>query len=757
MEDYLKLEDGWFFTKEEQKEIRVEDFRKWQSVHLPHTWNHLDGQDGGGDYYRGKCWYAKELAIPELKSGTQVYIEFQAASSQCEVYINGEMITEHEGGYSTFRANLTSFLSEDKNILTVMVNNEQQEQIYPQMADFTFYGGLYREVNLIFVPETHFSLDFYGSTGMTISSAIIGDKEAEVTFHAYVHEPKESDQVLFTIKDKQDQVVASITRPAQEDTHVKVTLSDLHLWQGVVDPYLYEVEVLLIRHNEVLDQVYARHGFREFSVDPQKGFFLNGILTPLRGVSRHQDRLDQGNALTYEDHLEDALLIKELGANTIRLAHYQHSQDFYDLCDQFGFIVWAEIPFISAMNPNPKAHQNCISQMKELIYQNYNHSSICFWGISNEITIGGIKVGLVENLKELDELVHELDSTRLSTMAQVSNLPMDNEQNHITDTVGYNHYFGWYNGELSDNEKWLDAFHAMHPDRALGISEYGCEGIISYHNDDPKPGDYSEEYQTLYHEHMAKVIDERPWLWGTHVWNMFDFGCDARNEGGVAGRNNKGLMTLDRKVKKDSFYLYQSYWSQEPVLHICSKRYAKRIEDNISVKIYSNQSEVELIVNGVSVGKKTGSHVFKFDNIFLKDQFTQIKAVSGDLVDITIIEKTNESFAPYILVEDESETGVMNWFDDVDISDKKELTFNEGYFSIRDTMNEILGSKEAGTIVINAMSSIMGMRLKKSMLGIMGEQTLENLGSTITAASGKEVDTEGVESYINSELQKIKK
>ena len=757
MRDYFNLEDGWFFTKEQQNKVPIVNFQEWETVTIPHTWNRYDGQDGGGDYYRGKCWYVKELAISEMKPDARVYVEFQAAASQCEVYVNGEKVTKHEGGYSIFRADITAFLSDSKNILSVMVNNEQQEQIYPQVADFTFYGGLYRDVNLIFVPETHFNLDFYGSSGITVTSIITSANTAEVTMHAYVNNPKEHDQVIFTIKNHKSDVVATMARPAEKDTKIKISLSELHLWQGMEDPYLYHIEALLVRHNEVLDEVYAQHGFREFSVDPQKGFFLNGILTPLRGVSRHQDRLDQGNALLYEDHLEDALLIKELGANTIRLAHYQHSQDFYGLCDQLGFIVWAEIPFISSMNPEPAAHQNAINQMKELIHQNYNHSSICFWGISNEITIGGSNEKLIANLKELNDLVQKLDPSRLSTMAQVGSLPMDDEQNQITDVIGYNHYFGWYQGKFTDNEKWLDAFHEICPSRALGISEYGCEGIISYHNDDPKAGDYSEEYQALYHEHMAKIIDERPWLWGTHVWNMFDFGCDARNEGGVAGRNNKGLITFDRKVKKDSFYLYQSYWSPEPVLHICSKSYAKRREDAITIKVYSNQSEVELVVNDVSVGKQKDSHVFVFENISLQSGFNKITAFSGDYTDVTIVEKTNESYTPYVLIEDESETGVMNWFDDVDTSEKKELTFNEKYFSIRDTLDDILKNNEAGAIVINALSSLMGMRLKKSMLGVMGSQTLENLKGSISAASGKDMDTDGVISYINETLQKIEK
>lgn len=755
MRNYCKLENEWRFTKEPQKEIPVSLNEEWESVSLPHCWNRYDGQDGKADYYRGKCWYVKELMLPEQKTGTHVYAEFPAAASACEVYVNGQKVAEHEGGYSIFRADITPFLNGARNILSVMVTNEHQEHIYPQMADFTFYGGLYRGVNLIYVPETHFDLDYYGSQGISISSSLTGKNQAKVVMHAYVTNPKESDQILFTVYDKDKNTVAAIARPAEKDTKAEITLSDLHLWQGVEAPYLYGIEALLVRHNEVLDETHARHGFREFSVDPQKGFFLNGVLTPLRGVSRHQDRLDLGYALTYAEHLEDATLIRDLGANTIRLAHYQHSQDFYDICDEMGFIVWAEIPFISSMNPLPAAHQNCISQMKELIYQNYNHTSICFWGISNEITIGESTTQLVDNLKDLNSLVHELDPSRLSTMAQVSALPMEDEQNLITDVLSYNHYFGWYQGEFTDNEKWLDAFHAIHPDRALGISEYGCEGIITYHNDSPKAGDYSEEYQALYHEHMAQVIEERPWLWATHIWNMFDFGCDAREEGGVAGRNNKGLVTLDRKVKKDIYYLYQAYWSKKPVLHICSKRYAKRPQDAITVKVYSNLSEIELFVDGLLMDKKEGGHVITFENVKLKEGFTTIIVKSGEFSDTTCFEKVAEAYAPYVLIEDESDTGVTNWFDDLDITQKQPMTFHEGYFSIKDTMNTILKNDKASSVLVNAVSSMTGMRLKKSMLKIMGSQTLENLSSKVPSKDG--VDIDAAIAYINAELQKIAK
>lgn len=751
------LHDAWYFTKELQESIPTSDYEKWEAITLPHTWNRYDGQDGGNDYYQGACWYVRELDLSGMKPEDEAYLEFHGAANACKVYVNGEKAAEHEGGYSIFRVPVTPFLSKetDKNIVSVWVSNEQQPQIYPQMADFTFYGGLYREVKLLFVPQTHFSLDFYGAEGITVTSDIIGPREASTTIHAFIHAPQEGDQVTFQIKDAEGKSAAELVVPAQTDTSVSIDLTDLHLWQGVEAPYLYQVEAILSRHNEVLDTITTRHGFRSFHVDPQKGFFLNGILTPLRGVSRHQDRLDKGNALTEQDHLEDALLIKEVGANTVRLAHYQHSQAFYDLCDEMGLIVWAEIPFISSMNPDPEAHQNCISQLKELIYQNYNHSSICFWGISNEITIGKSSQQLVENLKELNELVHELDPGRLSTMAQVSNLPMDDEQNQITDILSYNHYFGWYQGELSDNEKWLDEFHHQYPDRALGISEYGCEGIISYHNDHPQPGDYSEEYQALYHEHMAKVIAERPWLWATHVWNMFDFGCDARNEGGVAGRNNKGLVTLDRKIKKDSFYLYQAYWNPSPLIHICSKRYAKRTEETISIKVYSNQPELALWVNDEKIETQFGGPVYTFENVSLKDGYNKIFVKNEACQDIAFFEKTDEIYSGYLLEEDESETGVTNWFEDVDISQEQELTFDEAYYSIRDTMNELLENEETGNILINALSSITGMRLKKSMLTIMGEQSLENIGSNIPA--DKEEEMRGAVSYLNAALQEIKK
>ena len=469
-------------------------------------------------------------------------------------------------------------------------------------------------------------------------------------------------------------------------------------------PYLYTVSAVLQRRNEAYDEVSARIGVRSFSCHPEKGFILNGVPTPLRGVSRHQDMLYKGNALTREDHYQDARIIKELGANTIRLAHYQHSQDFYDACDELGFIVWAEIPFISIMNQDPAAHENCISQLKELVIQNRNHASICFWGISNEILIGGISEKLGENHRELNALCKELDSTRLTTIAHVSMTPLDSPLHGITDVESYNHYFGWYGQKMEDNGPWLDDFHRMHPDICLGLSEYGCEGIITYHGPDPACKDYSEEYQALYHEHMAKVLSSRPWIWSSHVWNMFDFGCAARNEGGVSGRNNKGLVTMDRKTKKDSYYIYKAYWNREPMVHLCGRRYAQRAGDTTEIRVYSNQPEVSLFLNGELEGVQSADKVFVF-SVALKPGFNQITAAAGECRDSMTIERVEKEPEIYVLPEvNERAEGVANWFSlmgDLDL--KAPMEFPEGKYNIRCKLEDIARSPEAMEVTSKAV------------------------------------------------------
>lgn len=754
MRNVINLNQDWKFIQQDAglPESLPAD---WQTVQLPHSWNAIDGQDGNGSYDRGKYWYAKTFETPKQPlPGGKVFVEILAAGQQATVYVNGTEVTYHEGGYSTFRADITSLCKEEgENLLVVACSNEYKDSVYPQSADFTFYGGLYRGVNLISVPEAHFDLEYYGGPGIQVTPKPCDCGGATFEIVTYVKNTDENFTVLYSVLDAEGKEVASGCRPA-DSTGITLYVPDAKKWD-IDSPYLYTVKAALQRRNETYDEISTRAGVRSFSCDPQKGFIINGKETPLRGVSRHQDMLYKGNALTKEDHYRDAELIKELGANTIRLAHYQHNQYFYDACDELGFIVWAEIPFISVFNKDPEAHQNCISQLKELIIQNYNHPSICFWGISNEILIGGISEKLVENHKELNALAKELDPTRLTTIAHVSMTPVESPMHHITDVESYNHYFGWYGGKMEDNGPWLDNFHKVHPDICLGLSEYGCEGIITYHGPNPACKDYSEEYQALYHEHMAKVLDERPWIWSSHVWNMFDFGCAARNEGGVAGRNNKGLMTIDRKTKKDSYYIYKAYWNKEPMVHLCGKRYAQRAGETTQIRVYSNLPTVTLYLNGEKVGEQTAEKVFVFE-VALVDGFNTIVAEAGDLKDTMTLEKVEKEPSIYVLPEvNERAEGVANWFKTVgDMDLKAPMEFPEGMYSIKDTMEELAANPEAMEIAAKAFKLTMNMTVKpgEGMWDMMKAMTLEKVGEM----AGSLVP-EGFMESINAQLIKIKK
>ena len=566
MREIISLNENWTLSFPKGDHVT-------EQVNLPHTWNAVDGNDGNGSYLRTTGVYTRTFEQPKQpREGGRTYVEVLAAALNATVKVNGTVATTHEGGFSIFRADVTDLCHEGENELTIEVSNEDTPSMYPASADFTFYGGLYRGVNLISVPNAHFDLDYYGGPGIMVTPVPTEDGGANFTIKSFVTNPADDLTVLYSIEDCFGREVASAVRGSAE-TEVTIYVPDAQLW-SMDEPNLYTVTATLQRNNEAVDEICANVGVRSFKVTPNEGFSINGVPTPLRGVSRHQDRVFEGNALTAEEHYDEALLIKELGANTIRLAHYQHSQDFYDACDEIGFAVWAEIPFISVFKKGEGAHTHVMEEMKELIIQNYNHPSIMFWGISNEILIGGISQELVDTHHDLEKLCKELDPTRLTTIAHVSHTPVDGPMHHITDLESYNHYFGWYGGKMERNGPWLDKFHADHPDICIGISEYGCEGIINWHSNTPECKDYTEEYQALYHEHMAQVFEDRPWVWASHVWNMFDFGCAARHEGGVSGRNNKGLITMDRKTKKDSYFVYQAYWTQTPLVHIAGRLHA---------------------------------------------------------------------------------------------------------------------------------------------------------------------------------------
>ena len=697
MRNIKVINSGWLFSKT-AKSAPSNLPTDWEALNLPFTWNGKDGQDGGNDYYRGTCYFAKEIKADDLPEGAVKYLQFDGVNSSCVVYWNGKEITKHDGGYSTFRVEIKDI--KDTNLLVVAVDNSANDRVYPQNADFTFYGGIYRDVSVIGVPENHFDLDYYGSPAIMVTPEIKGaDAEIEIKTFFKNGNCKVRYEII-----ADGEVLAS----KEDDDDTEIEIKNVHLWDGLKDPYLYTAKATLICDGEEVDTVSTRFGCRTFEIDPAKGFILNGRVYPLRGVSRHQDRPDVGNALTPEMHKEDLELILEMGANTIRLAHYQHSQVFYDLCDEAGLVLWAEIPYISSHMKD--GYDNTISQMKELVVQNYNHPSIVVWGLSNEITIAGSTPDLIKNHKDLNDLVHDMDKTRLTTIAAVSMCSPDDEYVHISDVVSYNHYFGWYGGSTDMNGPWFDDFHKKYPNKPIGISEYGCEAL-DWHTSTPTQGDYTEEYQAYYHEELIKQIADRPYLWATHVWNMFDFAADARAEGGENGMNHKGLVTFDRKYKKDSFYAYQAWLSDKPVLHLCSKKYVDRVEAVTKVTVYSNQPEVELFANGVSVGKQTkGKYPFFYFEVKNEGE-TELKAVAGDLTDTATIRKVDTPNEAYIMKE---EGQVINWF---------EISTPDGYFSINNTIGDIMSTFGGKLVMLKFV-----MMLKNAMSGGKDENGEEKKG-----------------------------
>lgn len=743
MRNIISINKNWKFIKE----------GKSATVDLPHTWNGKDGQDGGNDYYRGICIYKKSISKAELPEGEEFYIQLDGVNSSSKVFFNNKEIIVHHGGYSTFRACLENI--SDENEIKIEVDNSPNDFVYPQQADFTFYGGIYRDVSIIGVAKNHFDLDYNGAPGIMVTPKING-KDADIEMQAFA-----DGEVKFEII-ADDEIIKTVSASGK-NPKASVKIKNAHLWNGTIDPYLYTLKASLIIDGKAVDEVSTRFGIRSFEVNAQKGFILNGKEYPLRGVSRHQDRPDIGNALLPEHHKEDIDLICEMGANTIRLAHYQHSQTFYDLCDEIGLVVWAEIPYISRHMPN--GVENTKTQMTELICQNYNHPCIITWGLSNEITMGGAgDKSLISNHKMLNDLAHSLDKTRPTTLAALTMCGIDEEYIHISDILSYNHYFGWYGGNVSMYGPWFDAFHKKYPDKAIGISEYGCEAL-NWHTSVPEQGDYTEEYQAYYHEEVIKQIIDRPYLWATHVWNMFDFAADARSEGGENGMNHKGLVTFDRKYKKDSFYAYKAWLSDEPFVHICSKRYVDRVESVTKITVYTNQNEVELFANGVSIGKQIkGKYPFFYYEVKNEGE-TKLTAKAGECEDTAIIRKVETFNEEYRMAE---EGAVINWF---------EIDTPAGYLSINDTLGDIMATFRGKLVLLSmipmlkkALSStedksrdekskksgtgfsVAGFKINKTMLDIAKGFALKRAFSMLGGKFTKEQIL-----GLNKKLNKIKK
>lgn len=725
MRTVIPFNQDWKFSKTAvlPQELPMD----WEDVTLPHTWNAVDGQDGGNDYWRGTAMYCKTFFRPDLEEGARALLEVKGAANIAEVYINGRKLYRHEGGFSAWHADITDALKKE-NLLCITVDNDENDFVYPQKADFTFYGGLYRDVNLVIVPAVHFD----GIPGIHVTPVVDG-RNATVTVETWTTGEEE---VVFELDEQ-----VKTAEPVAGKAEVTFILEDVHLWDGIEDPYLYTVTARLPG-----DQVTVRFGCRSFSFDAEKGFILNRRVYPLRGVSRHQDRAGLGNALTVKEHKEDMELIREIGANTVRLAHYQHAGEFYDLCDQYGMIVWAEIPYITEHMPNGRA--NTLSQMEELVTQCYNHPSIVCWGLSNEVAVHGVSADLMENHVLLNDLCHRLDHTRPTTMAHAFMLEQESPLIQVADIGSYNLYFGWYMGTLEQNDSFFDEYHQKFPERIMGFSEYGADCNVQFQSARPQPGDYSEQYQCMYHEYILGCIERHPWLWATHVWNMFDFAADGRDEGGAHGLNQKGLVTSDRKIKKDAFYLYKAAWDQKnPFVHICGRRYVDRTEDKTEIRVYSNQPEVALTVDGVENQIMQGKTVFVF-SVPISGEHT-VTARAGNCMDTISIRKVAKPNESYCFGKGGE---VVNWFD--------EEEFDSSCWSVRDSFGALMAHPETGKIVGPMMEKMVASRgdvaktanqnpnLQKMLAGMSFQALLKQAGDSISKETVQK---------LNGQLQKIKK
>ena len=637
----ILLNNDWNFRFSHQVQKGTE-----VRVDLPHTWNAQDALSGKIDYKRGIGNYEKNLFIrPEWK-GKRLFIRFEGVNNIADVFINRRHIGEHRGGYGAFIFEITGKVEYGKeNSILVRVNNGEQLDIMPLVGDFNFYGGIYRDVHLLITDETCISPLDYASPGVRLIQDSVSHRYAKVRAIVDLSNGSSGNQEVElnvrlldghrVVKEGTKNVNLSGNEVMQQELTFEI--DQPHLWNGRQDPFLYQAEVTLFRNGQMVDRVTQPLGLRFYRIDPDKGFFLNGKHLPLQGVCRHQDRSEVGNALRPQHHEEDVALMLEMGVNAVRLAHYPQATYFYDLMDKNGIIVWAEIPFVGPGGYNDKGfvdlpafRANGKEQLKELIRQHYNHPSICVWGLFNELTELGDNP--VEYIKKLNVLAHQEDTTRPTTSAsnQMGDL------NFITDAIAWNRYDGWYGGTPADLGKWLDRMHKDHPKICIAISEYGA-GASIYHQQDslvktvPTSWWHPENWQTYYHIENWKTISSRPYVWGSFVWNMFDFGAAHRTEGDRPGINDKGLVTFDRKVRKDAFYFYKANWNrEEPMLYLTGKRNTVRTQRLQTITAFTNQAGAELFVNGKSYGKTTPDSyaILEWKNVELQPGENEIKVVS---------------------------------------------------------------------------------------------------------------------------------
>jgi beta-galactosidase len=636
------LDSNWRFIRQDVSGAQTNGFddSSWTNLNLPHTWNNLDGQDGGNNYYRGIGWYRTHLTPDGSYTNRESFLKFDGAFSVADVWVNGNYLGEHQGGFATFVFDVTPYLVVGAdNLIAVKVNNAFNSNLPPLSADFTFFGGIYRDVHLLVTDPVQISPLDYGSPGIYLKTTSVNSGFADLQVTAVLSNATTTAQSLTirtVIADAATNIVAALTNmvtlPAQSSSDViaGTTIANPHLWDGLNDPYLYQTFTEVWRDTNLVDVVAQPLGFRSFYVDPTNGFILNGRHYDLHGVDMHQDWLNCGWALTNAQRDANFVFLKEIGATFLRLSHYEHNDYTYQLADQNGICVWSEVPIINYITESAAFYTNSLQQLREMIRQRYNHPSVICWSVYNEITLdaGPVTTNLIN--QEV-QLVSQEDPTRPSTAA--ANTSDNDPSTFYTQLIAFNKYYGWYSSPLNGIGAWADNIHATYPNRCIGVSEYGAGASIYQHSEDPafptntSSNFHPEEWQNIVHETNWQLMAARPFLWCKLVWNEFDFASDGRNEGDTPGRNDKGLVTYDRQTRKDAFYFYKANWTTNPMVYITGHTFTNRLTNAVTAKVYANCDSVELLVNGVSQGSVTSTNCIFTWPIVLSGGTNSIQAV----------------------------------------------------------------------------------------------------------------------------------
>jgi beta-galactosidase len=721
---FIDLNNDWIVYKKENPQ-------ESENVSVPHCFNAIDGQNGT-DMFKGEVCYVKTLHITKEQFSHYLFLEIGAAALVSSVYVNDKLVGNSRCGFSLYRMYLNSFLQLGENKVLIIVDNRQYKDVYPLMADFSFYGGLYRYVKLLEVEDIHFDLLDDGRDGVYLTQKYLKSNKFELSVMGRLVNEDDSRKTIqislrlldalgnLVLEEQQQQIVEKTWNFA-----FKKQIDNPHRWQGVIDPYLYCVEVIVCYAGKIIDNRTIYIGFRTVEVTAGQGLLLNGKHIKICGVSRHQDFYHVGNAITKKHMDLDMSIIKEIGANSVRLAHYQHDDYFYELCDKEGILVWAEIPFISIPTTTDEMNINAKLQLRKLIKQAYNHTSIYCWGVQNEITIAIENEKIYKMVQELVNLARDLDASRFVGQANIHSVENQSSLNKLTDVAGYNLYYGWYYQEINDFDRRLEEFHKEVPTMSLIITEYGVDANPQYHSYEPAVKDYSEEYQLVFLDNALRTINEKEFVIGGYVWSLFDFGSDLRNEGGKKGQNQKGLISIDRTLKKDAFYLYKAYWSKCPFVKLAGSRFMNRHKESNEIIVFSNLPKVILKRNGGLVEESNGDlPVRRFSNIkldFGKNYFETIAFDADGIAyhDEMILNYVAEADLSYIMQENKLTNHVVNWFKKFDLTSIGEVKINKGYYSTFDTIESIYANGAAREVFQKYFGNIMEKEPYCSMKGLM--------------------------------------